>query len=106
VSPPQKKLIQAQSAGRGYAEQGSVISSSIAGMCIQFRIIIFYSRSEEQQKEYLHLKKYTTSLPAAIVIIDKSDRHINFNSLKKFVTSLSATIGALTSCLGPIQKVI
>jgi hypothetical protein len=81
-----------------------MISSSIAGMCIQFRIIIFYSRSEEQQTEYLHLKKYTTSLPAVIVIIDKSDRHINFNSLKKFATSLSTTIGALTSCLGPHPK--
>jgi hypothetical protein len=104
-----------------------MISSSIAGMCIQFRILTFYSRSEDQQKECLHLKKFvtslpvviaimdksdhqinfnslkksTTSFPAAIVIMDESDRQINFNNLKKFVTSLSAAIGALGSPLGP-----
>jgi hypothetical protein len=42
-----------------------------------------------------------TSLPAAIAITDESDHQINFNSLKKFVTSLSAMIGALGSPLGP-----
>jgi hypothetical protein len=42
-----------------------------------------------------------TSLPAAIAIMNESDRHINFNSLKKSVTSLSAVIGALDSPLGP-----
>jgi hypothetical protein len=42
-----------------------------------------------------------TSLPAAIAITDESDRQINFNSLKKFMTSLSATIEALCSHLGP-----
>jgi hypothetical protein len=78
-----------------------MISSSIADMCIQFRILIFYSRLEEQQKECLHLKKSATSLPAAIAIMDESDRQINFNSLKKSVTSLSAVIGALGSPLGP-----
>jgi hypothetical protein len=78
-----------------------MISSSIVGMCIQFRILTFYSRSEEQQKECLHLKKSSTSLPAAIAIMDESDRQINFNSLKKSVTSLSAAIGALGSPLTP-----
>jgi hypothetical protein len=33
--------------------------------------------------------------------MDESDRQINFNSLKKSVTSLSAVIGALGSPLGP-----
>jgi hypothetical protein len=33
--------------------------------------------------------------------MDESDRQINFNSLKKSVTSLSAVIGALDSPLGP-----
>jgi hypothetical protein len=42
-----------------------------------------------------------TSLPVAIVIMDEFDRHINFNSLKKFVNSLSAAIGALGSPLEP-----
>jgi hypothetical protein len=78
-----------------------MISSSIAGMCIQFRILTFYSRSEEQQKECLHLKKFVTSLPVAIAIMDESDRQINFNSLKKSATSLSAEIGAMCSPLGP-----
>jgi hypothetical protein len=78
-----------------------MISSFIEDMCIQFRILTFYSRSEEQQKECLHLKKSVTSLPAVIAIIDKSDCQINFNSLKKSVTSLSAMIDALDSPLGP-----
>jgi hypothetical protein len=46
------------------------------------------------------LKKSMTSLPAAIAIMDESDRQINFNRLKKFTTSLSAAIGALGSPLG------
>jgi hypothetical protein len=33
--------------------------------------------------------------------MDESDCQINFNSLKKSVTSLSAVIGALGSYLGP-----
>jgi hypothetical protein len=33
--------------------------------------------------------------------MDESDRQISFNSLKKFVTSLSAAIGVLGSPLGP-----
>jgi hypothetical protein len=78
-----------------------MISSSIADMCIQFRILTFYSRLEEQQKECLHLKKSATSLAAVIAIMDESDRQINFNSLKKSVTSLSTAIGALGSPLGP-----
>jgi hypothetical protein len=42
-----------------------------------------------------------TSLPAAIVVMDESDCQINFNSVKKSVTSLSVTIEALGSPLGP-----
>jgi hypothetical protein len=72
-----------------------MISSSIAGMCIQFRILTFYSRSEEQQKECLYLKKSVTSLPAAIAIMDESDRQINFNSLKKSATSPPAEIAIM-----------
>jgi hypothetical protein len=37
--------------------------------------------------------------PAVIAIMDESGRQINFNNLKKFVTSLSAAIGALDSHL-------
>jgi hypothetical protein len=36
-----------------------------------------------------------------IAIMDESDHQINFNSLKKFMTLLSAVIGALSSPLGP-----
>jgi hypothetical protein len=42
-----------------------------------------------------------TLLLATIAIMDKSDCQINFNSLKKSVTSLSAAIGALGTPLGP-----
>jgi hypothetical protein len=70
-------------------------------MCIQFRILTFYSRSEEQQKECLHLKKSATSHPVVIAIINESDHQINFNSLKKSTTSLSEAIGALGSHLRP-----
>jgi hypothetical protein len=45
------------------------------------------------QINFNSLKKSVTSLPAAIAIMDKSDRQINFNSLKKSVTSLSTAIG-------------
>jgi hypothetical protein len=76
-----------------------MISSCIADMCIQFRILTFYSKSKEQQKECLLLEKSATLLPAAIAIMDEYDRQINFNSLKKYVTSLSMTIGALGSPL-------
>jgi hypothetical protein len=47
------------------------------------------------------LKKSVTSLPATIVIMDESDCQINFNRLKKYATSLSVAIGALSSRLGP-----
>jgi putative effector of murein hydrolase LrgA (UPF0299 family) len=72
-----------------------MISSSIAGMCIQFRILTFYSRLEEQQKECLHLKKSAALLPAAIAIMDESDHLINFNNLKKSMTSLPAVIAIM-----------
>jgi hypothetical protein len=47
------------------------------------------------------LKKSVTSLPTAIAIMDESGRQINCNSLKKSATSLSVAIGALGSPLGP-----
>jgi hypothetical protein len=51
---------------------------------------------------YLHpQQKSATSLPATIAIMDESDRQINFNSLKKSTTLLSAPIRALGSPLGP-----
>jgi hypothetical protein len=55
----------------------------------------------DHQINFNSLKKSMTSLPAVIAIMDKSDRQINFNSLKKSVTSLSAVIRALGSPLGP-----
>jgi hypothetical protein len=96
-------------------------------MSIQFRSLSFYSRPEEQIQEHLHLKKFETSLSVAIdalgsrlgphterdlatdlysgstsiIIIDKFDHRISFNSLMKFVTSLSAAFGQLGSPLGP-----
>jgi hypothetical protein len=39
--------------------------------------------------------------PSGDAIMDESDRQINFNSLKKSTTSLSAAIGALCSPLRP-----
>jgi hypothetical protein len=94
---------------------------------LKFRTLTFYSRPEEQIQEHLCIKKSATSLSAAIgllgspltprpkkylatdlyssstpiAIIDKSNHRISFNILKKFVTSLSAVIGALGSTLGP-----
>jgi hypothetical protein len=53
----------------------------------------------DRQINFNSLKKSATSLPAAIM--DESDHQINFNSLKKSMTSLSAAIGALGSPLGP-----
>jgi hypothetical protein len=55
----------------------------------------------DRQINFNNLKKSVTSLPVAIAIMDESDHQINFNSLKKSVTSLSAAIGALGSPLGP-----
>jgi hypothetical protein len=45
-----------------------------------------------------------TSLPAVIAIMDEFDHQINFNRLKKSVTSLSAVIRALGSPLEPHPK--
>jgi hypothetical protein len=56
------------------------------------------------QINFNRLKKFVTSLLAAIAIMDESDRQINFNSLKKSATSLLAVIGALGSPLGPHPK--
>jgi hypothetical protein len=58
----------------------------------------------DRQINFNSLKKYATSLPAAIAIMDESDRQIDFNSLKKSATSFSVTIEALGSPLGPYPK--
>jgi hypothetical protein len=50
----------------------------------------------------LAIDLYSVSTP--IAIIDESDHRISFNSLKKFMTSLSAAIGTLDSPLGPYLK--
>jgi hypothetical protein len=55
----------------------------------------------DRQINFNSLKKSMTSLPATIAIMDESDHQINFNSPKKFVTSLSVAIGALGSPLEP-----
>jgi hypothetical protein len=96
-------------------------------MHIQFRTLMFHSRLEEQLQQRLYLKKYVTSLSAVIralgsplephpksdvatdlysdytliAIIDESDRRISFNHLNKSAISLSATIEASDSLLGP-----
>jgi hypothetical protein len=95
-------------------------------MSIQFKILIFYSRSEEQLQERLRLKKSVTSLSAVIralgsplvpnlksdIVTDlysgstpianmnESDCQISFNSINKFIISLSTVIGASCSYLG------
>jgi hypothetical protein len=58
----------------------------------------------DRQINFNSLKKSATSLSAVIAIIDEFDHQINFNSLKKFVTPLSAAIGALDSTLEPHPK--
>jgi hypothetical protein len=94
---------------------------------IQFRTLTFHSRSEEQLQERLCLKKFVTSLSAAIEAlgtslgphpesdlltdlysgstpianISKFDHWIVFNLLNKFTISLTAMIGASGSPLGP-----
>jgi hypothetical protein len=55
----------------------------------------------DRQINFNSLKKSTTSLSAAIAIMGESDHQIKFNSLKKSVTSLSAVIETLGSPLGP-----
>jgi hypothetical protein len=99
-------------------------------MNIQFKTLTFYSRPEEQLQERLRLKKSATSLSVAIGALDpplgphpesdlitdlysistpianmdESGCQINFNSLNKFVISLSSVIEALGSPLGPHPK--
>jgi hypothetical protein len=53
-----------------------------------------------RQINFNNLKKSVTSLPTVITIMDESNRQINFNSLKKSATSHSAVIEALGSPLG------
>jgi hypothetical protein len=55
----------------------------------------------DRQINFNSLKKSASSLTATIAIMDEFDRQINFNSLKKSTTSLSATIRALGSPLEP-----
>jgi hypothetical protein len=52
-----------------------------------------------RQINFNSLKKSLTSLPVTIAIMDESYRQINYNSLKKSAISLSAAIGALSSPL-------
>jgi hypothetical protein len=118
--PLQKEHIQTQSTGYGKPKRGNMTSLSLACMHIQFRTLMFHSMPEEQLQEYIHLKKFTTSLPTMIralgsllgphpesdlftdlysgstpiAIMDKFDRRISFNLLSKSVISLSAVIGA------------
>jgi hypothetical protein len=49
----------------------------------------------DHQINFNSLKKSVTSLPAVIAIMDESDRQINFNSLKKFATSLPVAIAIM-----------
>jgi hypothetical protein len=46
----------------------------------------------DHQINFNSLKKYATSLSMAIAIMDESNRQINFNSFKKSATSLLAVI--------------
>jgi gamma-glutamylcysteine synthetase len=55
----------------------------------------------DHQINFNSLKKYVTSFPAVIAIMDESNCQINFNSLKKSATSLSTVIRALGSPLEP-----
>jgi hypothetical protein len=101
--------------------------SSLAGMHIQFRTLMFHSKSEEQLQERLRLKKSVNSLSAAIrasgspleprlerdiatniyssstsiANMDESNHRISFNLLNKFAISLSGVIRASGSPLGP-----
>jgi hypothetical protein len=96
-------------------------------MHIQFRTLMFHSGTEEQLQEHLCFKKSTVTLSAVIGALgsslgphpesdlvtdlysvstlifnmDKSDRRIIFNLLNKSTISLSATIEASDSSLGP-----
>jgi hypothetical protein len=49
----------------------------------------------DHQINFNNLKKSVTSLPAAIAIMDEFNCQINFNSLKKSVTSLPAVIAIM-----------
>jgi hypothetical protein len=64
-------------------------------------VVIAIIDESDDQINFNSLKKSVTSLSAVIAIMDEFDRQINFNSLKKSVISLSVVIGALGSSLGP-----
>jgi hypothetical protein len=49
----------------------------------------------DRQINFNSLKKSVTSLPAVIAIMDESDRQINFNSFKKSMTSFPAAIAIM-----------
>jgi hypothetical protein len=55
----------------------------------------------DHQVNFNSLKKSVTSLPSVIAIMDESNCQINFNNLNKSVTSLSTVIGELGSPLVP-----
>jgi hypothetical protein len=94
-------------------------------MRIQFKILMFYSRSEEQLQEWNNFKESGSSFLVVIGALDsplgphpesdldtnlyyvstpidnmdESDCWINLNRLKKSTTSLPEVIGALSSPL-------
>jgi hypothetical protein len=77
-----------------------MISSSIAEICDLAPSGDSYHGRVRSSDQLQQLKKSVTLLPTAIAIMDGSDHQINFNSLKKYATSLSSMIGALGSPLG------
>jgi hypothetical protein len=102
-------------------------SPSLAGMYIQFSTLTCYSGQEEELQKHLRLKKSAISLSATIgafcsplgphpkselatdlysgstpiANMDEFDRRISFNLLNKSVISLTTTIRASVSPLGP-----
>jgi hypothetical protein len=69
-------------------------------MTLLLAAIVIMDESD-RQINFNSLKISATLLPATIAIMDEFDHQINFNSLKKSAISLSAAIGALGSSLGP-----
>jgi hypothetical protein len=63
-------------------------------MTLLLAAIVIMDESD-RQINFNSLKISATLLPATIAIMDESDRQINFNSLKKSATSLSAMIAIM-----------
>jgi hypothetical protein len=80
---------------------GQIIVNSFkeSGISLSAAIGALGSPLGPHSKSDLVTDLYSVSTP--IAIIDESDHQISFNSLKKFVTSLSAAIGELSSPLVP-----